>query len=103
MKIEEKERVTKDKIKKYLARLGIVQRDTLFFHSSLKNIGYVEGGPNAVIDAFLETFGKSGTLVLPALCRYDWENMSREEIEKAWDINKGIDYACRTHAKNLRI
>ena len=86
MKVKEKGGATKDKIKKDLATLGLVPGDTLFFHSSLKSIGYVEGGPDAVIDAFLETLGKSGTLVLPALSSYDWENMSREEIEKNWSL-----------------
>ena len=85
-------RVTKDMIKECLAKLGIVQGDIVFFHSSLKSIGHVEGGPDAVIDAFLETLGNSGTLVLPALCSYDcktgadWEKMSLEMMKKAWNI-----------------
>ncbi|MBU0715870.1 MAG: AAC(3) family N-acetyltransferase [Verrucomicrobia bacterium] len=90
--MEDAQRVTKDMIKKCLVALGIVEGDLVFFHSSLKSIGHVEGGADAVIDAFLETLGKSGTLVLPALCAYDcktgadWDKISREEIENAWDI-----------------
>ncbi|MCX6992566.1 MAG: AAC(3) family N-acetyltransferase [Kiritimatiellaeota bacterium] len=90
--MEDTQRVTKDMIKKCLATLGIVEGDIVFFHSSLKSIGHVEGGADAVIDAFLETLGNSGTLVLPALCAYDcktgadWEKMSLEIMTKAWDI-----------------
>ena len=79
--------MTKNDIKNDLSGLGITEGDIVFFHSSLKRIGYVEGGAEAVIDAFLETIGKNGTLVLPALCRYDWDTMNPGEIEQAWDID----------------
>jgi len=45
--------------------LGITKGDVLFIHSSLRSIGYVEGGPDAVIDAFLDVIGKEGTLIIP--------------------------------------
>lgn len=48
-----------------LARLGIAQGDTLFIHSSLKNLGYVEGGAQAVIGALQDAVGPQGTLLLP--------------------------------------
>ena len=79
--------MTKVDIKNDLVGLGIAEGDIVFFHSSLKSIGHVEGGAGTVIDGFLETIGKRGTLVLPALCRYDWESMSRQDIEQAWDIH----------------
>ncbi|HOX37300.1 MAG TPA: AAC(3) family N-acetyltransferase [Candidatus Brocadiia bacterium] len=78
--------MTKDEIESCLRSLEVSRGDVVFFHSSLKSIGQVEGGPDAVIDAFLETVGESGTLVLPALCMYDWEKLGREGVEKAWDI-----------------
>ena len=86
VKMEDTKRVTKDMIKECLVALGIAEGDIVFFHSSLKSIGHVVSGADTVIDAFLETLGNSGTLVLPALCLYDWEKMDREAIEKAWDI-----------------
>ncbi len=79
--------VTKNQIKDNLAGLGIVEGDVVFFHSSLKSIGQVEGGPDAVLDAFLETIGESGTLVLPALCMYDFGHLDREGIQREWDID----------------
>ncbi len=76
----------KEKIKLNIAELGIRGGDTVFFHSSLRSIGYVPGGADTVIDSFLEILGKKGTLVLPALCKYDFENMTPGEVEKSWDI-----------------
>lgn len=49
-----------------LGRLGIARGDTVFVHSSLKSLGYVEGGAANVIQALQETVGPEGTLVLPA-------------------------------------
>ena len=34
--------------------LGITAGDTVFFHSSLKSMGRVTGGPEAVVGGFLE-------------------------------------------------
>ena len=48
-----------------LARLGIAPGDTLFIHSSLKSLGYVEGGAPAVIGALQDAVGPHGTLLLP--------------------------------------
>ena len=48
-----------------LARLGIAQGDTLFIHSSLKSLGYVEGGAGNLLLALQEAVGPEGTLVLP--------------------------------------
>ncbi len=75
---------TKPLIKRHLAALGIQAGDLVFFHSSLKSMGLVEGGADAVLDAFQETLGESGTLALPALCKYDWQSLSAEEISRAF-------------------
>lgn len=48
-----------------LARLGVAHGDTLFVHSSLKSLGYVEGGALAVIGALQDAVGPQGTLLLP--------------------------------------
>jgi aminoglycoside 3-N-acetyltransferase len=37
----------------------------VLLHSSLASIGHVEGGPNTVIDAFLDVIGAEGTLAVP--------------------------------------
>ncbi len=48
-----------------LRKLGLKEGDAVLLHSSLVSLGYVEGGPDAVVDAFLEVLGAKGTLVVP--------------------------------------
>jgi aminoglycoside 3-N-acetyltransferase len=48
-----------------LARLGIRHGDTVFLHSSLKSLGYVEGGASSVIKALQDAVGPEGTLLVP--------------------------------------
>jgi aminoglycoside 3-N-acetyltransferase len=47
------------------ATLGLVAGDTVFVHSSLKSIGYVEGGPRVVFDALRDVVGSQGTVIVP--------------------------------------
>ncbi|MBD3638399.1 MAG: AAC(3) family N-acetyltransferase [Crocinitomicaceae bacterium] len=44
---------------------GISRGDVLFVHSSLKGLGYIEHGPQDIIEAFQEVIGPEGTLVFP--------------------------------------
>lgn len=48
-----------------LAMLGVGEGMILLVHSSLSAIGWVTGGPQAVILALLEAIGPRGTLVFP--------------------------------------
>ncbi len=50
-----------------LRSMGIKQGDALMVHSSLKSIGWVDGGPDAVIDAILSVVGDSGIVFMPTL------------------------------------
>ena len=50
-----------------LRKLGIGAGDVVLFHSSLKQIGRVEPGPEAVVEAFLDVVGDDGTIVVPTL------------------------------------
>lgn len=45
--------------------LGVDAGDTLLVHSSLNALGWVSGGPPAVVDALQEVLTESGTLVMP--------------------------------------
>jgi len=57
---------TTDSIYKDLLKLGANEGDTLLVHSSLSSMGWVCGGAQAVIIAFLQALGDDGTLVMPA-------------------------------------
>ncbi|SFT51602.1 aminoglycoside 3-N-acetyltransferase [Lishizhenia tianjinensis] len=55
---------TADLIQTFKA-IGIVEGDNLLVHSSLSKIGFVEGGPQAVVDALLQSVGENGNLLMP--------------------------------------
>ena len=52
-------------LKEDLQRLGLREGMTVIVHSSLKSLGWVCGGPVAVVNALMETVGKEGTIVMP--------------------------------------
>jgi aminoglycoside 3-N-acetyltransferase len=49
-----------------LAKLGIAEGNVVLVHSSLSSLGWVCGGPVAVVLALQQAVGDEGTLVLPA-------------------------------------
>ena len=55
-----------EKMASDLRALGIKSDDTVLVHSSMKSLGYVEGGPDTVIDTLMHVLSE-GTLLLPAL------------------------------------
>lgn len=58
-------RISEDKIKSDLKKIGLEKGDCVLLHSSLKSIGFVEGGAKTVINAIIGTITSSGTLVVP--------------------------------------
>ncbi|WP_305822844.1 AAC(3) family N-acetyltransferase [Massilia brevitalea] len=58
-------RVTRAELARDLARMGVARGDTLFVHSSLKSLGYVDGGAAAVVGALQDAVGPEGTLLVP--------------------------------------
>ncbi len=50
-----------------LEALGVQRGGVLLMHSSLSSLGWVLGGPEAVITALLDALSPDGTLLLPAL------------------------------------
>ncbi|TDB79062.1 aminoglycoside N(3)-acetyltransferase [Micromonospora sp. KC721] len=48
-----------------LRALGLTSGDVLLLHSSNRNLGFVAGGPQAVVRAVLDVLGPEGTLVVP--------------------------------------
>jgi aminoglycoside 3-N-acetyltransferase len=60
------ELVTIDSLVRDFRDLGIAEGMTLIVHLSLRSLGWVSGGPVAVILALEEVLGQDGTLVMPA-------------------------------------
>ena len=57
--------MNKVEIKDGLKKLGLKTGDIVLLHSSLPSLGQVDGGGEAVVDAFLEVIGHDGTLIAP--------------------------------------
>lgn len=57
--------VTVDSLREDLIALGVKPGMVLLVHSSLSSLGWVNGGPVAVIQALEEVLGPEGTLVMP--------------------------------------
>ena len=58
--------ITVDSLCLDLIRLGVQPGMTLLVHASLSALGWVCGGPVAVLQAFEKALGTTGTLVMPA-------------------------------------
>ncbi|UOR10723.1 aminoglycoside N(3)-acetyltransferase [Halobacillus amylolyticus] len=62
-----------------LNNLGVKKGDTLLVHASMKSLGWVSGGPQAVLEALMETVTEEGTIIFqthsPTLSDpIEWEN-----------------------------
>ncbi|MGM0372071.1 MAG: aminoglycoside N(3)-acetyltransferase [Halobacteriota archaeon] len=71
--------VTAAQIRSELSELGVEAGDTVLVHASLSSLGWVSGGPQAVVEALQATVTESGTLLMPAHTGQftdpaDWEN-----------------------------
>jgi aminoglycoside 3-N-acetyltransferase len=69
-----------------LRALGVREGDVLEMHSSFRSLGYVAGGPQAVVEALLAALGPGGTLVVPTHSSdnsdpADWQN---PPVPEAW-------------------
>lgn len=78
--------ITVDSLRQDFIQLGVQPGMTLLVHSSLSSLGWVSGGPVAVILALEEVLGESGTLVMPTHSGdlsdpADWEN---PPVPTAW-------------------
>jgi aminoglycoside N3'-acetyltransferase len=65
LKVEYNQKITHADILSALQNVGVRSGDCLFVHSSASAFGWIEGGETAVIEAFLEAIGSTGTLLMP--------------------------------------
>lgn len=57
--------LTREELAEDLARLGLRAGDSVYVHTAMKRIGWLEGGPGTLIEAFLDVLGPEGTLAVP--------------------------------------
>jgi aminoglycoside 3-N-acetyltransferase len=83
-----------------LRALGLAPGDVVLVHSSLRSLGFVAGGPQAVVQALLEVCGPGGTVVVPTHTpdNTDPAGWSRPPVPPAWwpilrDETPGFDPA----------
>jgi aminoglycoside 3-N-acetyltransferase len=76
------ETVSRGDLVRDLRAVGVHLGQFVFVHSSLSSLGWVEGGADTVIDAFLEVLGPEGTLAMPTLVQ---RPTSVEERFRLWD------------------
>ena len=62
--------ITKSQLFRELKELGVAEGQTVMLHASVKNIGWVVGGPDVVLDAILDDLTTRGTLMMLA----SWED-----------------------------
>lgn len=56
--------VTRGRIARDLAALGLGRGDVVMFHTRMSAVGYVAGGPETVVGALRDVVGESGTLMV---------------------------------------
>jgi aminoglycoside 3-N-acetyltransferase len=83
-------RVTREDVAAAAAAVGIVPSDTVMFHSSLSSMGTVEGGPDTVIDGFLDAVGWEGTVAVPTLC--NWKPEEQSLVFARWNPQTSPSY-----------
>ena len=76
-KIRKQEKITREDLKKALEKTGLKRGDTVIVHSSLSRIGHIENGADGLIDAFLETVGHNGLLVMPAFSALQYDSKKK--------------------------
>lgn len=77
---------TRKSIANELKQLGIEEGMAVIVHSSLSSLGWVCGGPVAVVQALMDTVGEEGTVVMPTQSAgnsdpAEWEN---PPVPKEW-------------------
>lgn len=88
--------VTKIELIKEIKEMNIKPNDTLLIHSSLKSLGFVEGGANTVVEAFKEVIN-NGLLIFPT---HTW-GIIREDEQIFDNINTNSNVGAITNAARI--
>lgn len=85
--------ITKEDVLDALKRLGVERGDVLMVHTSLRSVGYVCGGAQALIEALLEAVGSEGTIMMPT---QSWKNLDPSEGVH-WEVEPSQWQTIRDH------
>lgn len=91
--------VTTDDIIEALRQMGLKAQDKIMLHSSLSSMGHVEGGADAVVEAFLEVLGTDGILMVPTFTHSGTEYF---DPLKSPSKNGAITETARRHPRAIR-
>ncbi len=85
--MQDERAITREDLLRGFRDIGLAAGDVLFFHSSLKSFGWVDGGANTVIDSAVEAVGPEGTVAVPTFVqKVDGERAPYAVRQKAWNI-----------------
>ncbi|MDD3243600.1 MAG: AAC(3) family N-acetyltransferase [Eubacteriales bacterium] len=78
--------LTRKDLAKMLAQAGVEAGQQVMVHTSLKSLGYVVGGAQAVIEALQDVLGPQGTMMMPT---QSWKNLDPEvgvhgDVPREW-------------------
>lgn len=83
--------------------IGTVEGDVVIFHSSLKSMGHVNGGPTTVINGALDAVGSDGTVTIATLW---WDGSDKDpalfDLKTSPAYNGAIAEAMRQDPRALR-
>lgn len=57
--------ITAERLAEDMRKLGLKPGDTVYAHTSLKRVGWLENGPDTLTEAFMKALGADGTLAVP--------------------------------------
>lgn len=80
--------ITRSRLIQDLRALGVGAGQTVMMHSSVKQMGWIVGGPDVVLDAMLHVLTPTGTLMVMASWEdnpYDFARWPKERQEAYWD------------------
>lgn len=69
-----------------LKKMGVKKGDCLLVHTSLSKVGWVCGGPTALVEALLESVGDGGTVMMPTHTTGNTEprNWQNPAVPESW-------------------
>ncbi len=77
--------VTRASLVRDLKRLGVGSGNTVLVHTAFRKLGWVNGGPQALIEALVDAVGETGTIVMTAQTNLsDPAEWAHPPVPKAW-------------------